>query len=112
MDEPEQDALFYIEGPDERGCVWMHGTTFADPWAQNLGPRDQVAEVLSQWLASIDEDERGEGGIAMPRNRATEAPDARRQRLQEKALKQRDDAAEADRAADEMIERNIEKHGP
>jgi len=22
-DEPQQEALFYIEGPDERGCVWM-----------------------------------------------------------------------------------------
>ncbi len=56
-DEPEQDALFYIEGPDERGGVWMHGTSSRDPWAQNLGPRDKVVEVLSQWLASIDYDE-------------------------------------------------------
>jgi hypothetical protein len=23
--EPEQEALFYIEGADERGCVWIHG---------------------------------------------------------------------------------------
>ena len=36
-EEPEQEALFYIEGPDERGCVWMHGTSSRDPWAQNLG---------------------------------------------------------------------------
>jgi hypothetical protein len=54
-DEPEQEALFYIEGPDERGCVWMHGTSSADPWAQNLGPAVKVAEVLSQWLASLDD---------------------------------------------------------
>ena len=53
-DEPEQEALFYIEGPDERGCVWMHGTSSADPWAQNLGPCRKVAEVLSEWLASVD----------------------------------------------------------
>lgn len=53
MDEPEQEALFYIEGPDERGCVWAHGASSADPWARNLGPQDKVAEVLSQWLGSI-----------------------------------------------------------
>ena len=56
-DQPEQDALFYIEGPDERGCVWMHGTSSRDPWSQNLGPAAKVAEVLSQWLASIDDAE-------------------------------------------------------
>ena len=56
--EPEQEALFYIEGPDERGRVWMHGTSSRDPWSQNLGPRDKVAEALSQWFASIDFDER------------------------------------------------------
>jgi hypothetical protein len=56
-DEPEQEALFYIEGPDERGCVWIHGASSRDPWAQKLGHRDKVAEVLSQWLASIDDGE-------------------------------------------------------
>jgi len=53
-DGPAQEALFYIEGPDERGCVWMHGASSKDPWARNLGPAGKVAEVLSQWLASID----------------------------------------------------------
>ena len=56
-DEPEQDALFYIEGPDEDGCVWISSTD-ADGWRQNLGPADKVAEVLSQWLASLDDAER------------------------------------------------------
>jgi hypothetical protein len=60
-DEPEQEALFYIEGPDERGSVWIHGTNFAYPWSQNLGPADCVAEVLSQWLGSMDYDERENG---------------------------------------------------
>ena len=23
-DEPGQDALFYLEGPDEDGCVWIN----------------------------------------------------------------------------------------
>ena len=53
----EQDASFYIEGPDERGCVWIHGASSATPWAQNLGPCRKVAEVLSQWLGSVDFDE-------------------------------------------------------
>ena len=56
-DGPEQEALFYIEGPDERGCVWMHGTSSGNPWAQNLGPWRKVAEVLSQWLGSVDFDD-------------------------------------------------------
>ena len=50
--EPEQEALFYIEGPDERGCVWMHGASSKDPWARNLGPAGKVAELLSQWISS------------------------------------------------------------
>jgi hypothetical protein len=60
-DEPKQEALFYIEGPDERGCVWAHGTSSRDPWTQNLGPAPKVAEVLSQWLGSIDFDENENG---------------------------------------------------
>ncbi len=56
-EEPEQEALFYIEGPDERGCVWMHGSNSADPWTHNLGPAAKVVETLSQWLASIDDGE-------------------------------------------------------
>jgi hypothetical protein len=56
-DEPEQDALFEIEGPDEDACVWIHSTDPRNPWTQNLGPRDKVAEVLSQWLGSIDSGE-------------------------------------------------------
>lgn len=48
--EPEQDALFQIEGPDENGCVWICSAEGRDVWCQNLGPKDKVAEVLSQWL--------------------------------------------------------------
>jgi hypothetical protein len=57
MAEPEQEALFYIEGPDERGCVWIHGANSRDAWSQNLGPEHKVVETLSQWLASIDDGE-------------------------------------------------------
>ncbi len=57
--EPEQEALFQIEGPDEDGCVWVCSALGRDLWCHNLGPRDKVAEVLSQWLASIDHGEDG-----------------------------------------------------
>jgi hypothetical protein len=49
----EQEALFYIEGPDEDGCVWIYSAQ-AGGWGHNMGSRDKVAEVLSQWLNSID----------------------------------------------------------
>jgi hypothetical protein len=39
--------------------VWIHGASTSDPWAQNLGPAGKAAEVLSQWLASIDYEEKG-----------------------------------------------------
>lgn len=53
-DGPDQDALFYIEGPDDDGCVWISSTD--EPgWHHNLGPADKVTEVLSHWLASIDD---------------------------------------------------------
>jgi hypothetical protein len=56
-DKPEQEALFEIEGPDEDGCVWIHSTDPRSPWTQNLGQREKVVEVLSQWLASIGDGE-------------------------------------------------------
>ena len=57
-DEAEQDALFQIEGPDEDGCIWICSAKGRDVWCQNLGPQDDVAEALSQWLGSIDHEER------------------------------------------------------
>ena len=53
-DETVQEALFVIEGPDEDGCVWACSTEGRDVWCANLGPRDKAAEVMSQWLGSID----------------------------------------------------------
>ena len=44
--QPEQDALFQIEGPGEDGCVWICSTEGRDVWCQNLGPQNAVAEVL------------------------------------------------------------------
>ena len=63
IEEPEQGALFRIEGPDEDGCVWVCSTEGRDVWCNNLGPKDAVAEVLSRWLAEQDCDEGACGPI-------------------------------------------------
>lgn len=52
--EPGQEALFVIEGPDEDGCVWICSPEGRDVWCQNLGPSAKAAEVMSQWLGSIN----------------------------------------------------------
>lgn len=52
--DPEQGALFEIEGPDEDSCVWLVAGKGADAVVVNLGPRDAVAEKIAQWLAEID----------------------------------------------------------
>ena len=50
--------LLQIEGPDEEAPVWAcSGDGDPNVWCQNLGPADKVAEVLSQWLGTIDYDE-------------------------------------------------------
>ena len=54
-DNAEQEALFYLEGPDEFGCVCICSADLPGQWCHNLGPADKVAKVLSQWLASIDD---------------------------------------------------------
>lgn len=54
-DGSEQPALFQLEGPDEDGCVWACSPEGRDVWCQNLGPKDRVVEVLSQWLGEIEE---------------------------------------------------------
>ena len=46
-DEPDQEALFNIEGPDEDGCVWICAAEGREVWCQNLGPREKVAEKLA-----------------------------------------------------------------
>ena len=64
--EPVQEALFQIEGPDEDGCVWVCSTEGRDVWCVNLGPKQKVAEVLSQWLSSIDNEAPGLSASAFP----------------------------------------------
>ena len=43
-----------LEGPDEDGRVWACSPDGRDVWCQNLGPTEKVAEVMSEWLGSID----------------------------------------------------------
>lgn len=53
-DKAFEAASFTIEGPDEDGCVWIYSAGGPHVWGQNLGPPVKVAEVLSEWLGSID----------------------------------------------------------
>jgi hypothetical protein len=57
-DEPKQDALFYVEGPDEDGRVWICSADAPGQWCHNLGTADKVTEVFSQWLVSTDDSKR------------------------------------------------------
>lgn len=56
-DKSEQESLFYIEGPDEDGYVWICSADVPGQWCHKMGPRNKVVEVLSQWLASLDDGE-------------------------------------------------------
>ena len=58
MAEATQDAAFKIQGPDADGFVWICSPEGRDVWCHNLGTEDQAAEVLAQWLGSIDYQER------------------------------------------------------
>jgi hypothetical protein len=53
-DEPDQEALFEIEGPDEDGCVWICSPEGREVWCRNLGPKDAAAEKMCKRLGSID----------------------------------------------------------
>jgi hypothetical protein len=53
-DLPQQGPLFELQGPDEDGCVWICSAEGRDVWCHNLGPKEDAAEVMSQWLGSID----------------------------------------------------------
>lgn len=53
MDDPQ----FELQGPDDNGDVWICSPEGRDVWCHNLGPKEQVAEAMSQWLGSIDFDE-------------------------------------------------------
>ncbi len=57
-DEPDQEALFELEGPDEDSCVWIVIGKGENALVANLGPREGVATKLADWLASIDFGER------------------------------------------------------
>lgn len=48
--ETDPDAAFDLEGPDERGDVWVSGHEGRQPWRRNLGPADTVADKFITWL--------------------------------------------------------------
>lgn len=48
------DREFEIQGPDDQGEVWIVATPGADAWRKRLGKVDDVAESMSQWLASVE----------------------------------------------------------
>ena len=48
--EPEQEFLFEIDGPDEEGNVWIVSPEGRNVWCHNLGQQDMVAEVMSDGL--------------------------------------------------------------
>lgn len=56
-DEPVQEALFDIEGPDEDGCVWLCDEN--GHRCHNLGPTDKVVAVMEKWLAAVQRPETG-----------------------------------------------------
>ena len=45
-DSDDHWALFEIEGPDQRGWVWLTGNGVT----VNLGLREDVKDKLQQWL--------------------------------------------------------------
>jgi len=53
QDDPLQDSLFEIDGPDDEGNVWIVSPEGRNVWSINLGPQDVVAEVMSDWLEQI-----------------------------------------------------------
>jgi hypothetical protein len=56
--EAENDFGFKIEGPDDDGFVWICSDKGREVWCRNLAPVDNAAETMSQWLGSIEYDER------------------------------------------------------
>jgi alkanesulfonate monooxygenase SsuD/methylene tetrahydromethanopterin reductase-like flavin-dependent oxidoreductase (luciferase family) len=51
-------ATFDLKGPNADGEVWIFVDTPEKRHGFNLGSPEQVAERLSQWLASYDDGER------------------------------------------------------
>lgn len=56
--DPSGFAAFDIRGPDADGHIWLFVDTDERQRGFNLGPPENVAEKLSQWLANYDDSER------------------------------------------------------
>lgn len=57
---------FELRGPDENGDAWICSSKGRDDWCHNLGPYEEAAEVMSQWLGSIDYLEHGKADAEAP----------------------------------------------
>ena len=44
---------FAIDAQDASGCVWIRSTAKGDGWSRKLGQKEEVADVLSQWLRTV-----------------------------------------------------------
>jgi hypothetical protein len=51
------ESSLHLESPDRDGFVWICSSQGRTDWCHNLGSVEQVSEVLSRFLASIDRDE-------------------------------------------------------
>jgi hypothetical protein len=63
LSRPPGGRSFSIAPPErwadeEDGCVWACSHEGREVWCRSLGPVEKVAEVTSQWLGSIERQER------------------------------------------------------
>ena len=108
--EPDQQALFELQGPDHDGYVWACSPAGRDVWCQNLGAVAKVSEVMSQWLRSINYDE-VDGQAQRPLSRRLQERENKARRLAEQTERREQASVEEDDQIDRMIRRNIEDHG-
>lgn len=53
------DRQFDLEGPDDNGDVFVCSPEGRDVWCHNLGPWQDAAEIMCEWLGSVEYLERG-----------------------------------------------------
>ena len=47
-------SLFQLEGPDQHGNAWIVATESGVIWRKNLGPCEEAAGVMAEWLGQLD----------------------------------------------------------
>jgi hypothetical protein len=79
-------------------------------WCHNLGPSEQVAEILAQWLGSIDCGEQ-EMDMSERKPHGAVPREMREKRVEEREQKRDEDARAEDEALDDAVRRSIKDHG-